>query len=162
MYITIGYLMTDQPVEMDRFVKYLLSAVVVTICADGLGVFLGTVLNPVVSAELFNQMLKSFVTTKTSFAEWNFRWRRFDVVYADVFRLPHPAESHSGCHAIHGLYIATSLRPRKHGDLAVRQSAWPVDLPAHGVLLPLQVSESISKLQIFKVLICYRFRLGTL
>ncbi|XP_016954942.1 ATP-binding cassette sub-family G member 1 [Drosophila biarmipes] len=47
VYITIGYLMTDQPVEMDRFVKYLLSAVVVTICADGLGVFLGTVLNPV-------------------------------------------------------------------------------------------------------------------
>ncbi|BFF94823.1 ATP-binding cassette sub-family G member 1 [Drosophila madeirensis] len=47
VYITIGYLMTEQPVEMDRFVKYLLSAVVVTICADGLGVFLGTVLNPV-------------------------------------------------------------------------------------------------------------------
>lgn len=83
-------------------------------------------------------------------------------MYANVLRLPHPAESHSGCHAIHGLYIATSLRPRKHGDLAVRQSAWPVDLPAHGVLLPLQVSESISKLQIFKVLIYYRFRLGTL
>ncbi|EDV57509.1 ATP-binding cassette sub-family G member 1 [Drosophila erecta] len=47
VYITIGYLMTDQPVEMERFVKYLLSAVVITICADGLGVFLGTVLNPV-------------------------------------------------------------------------------------------------------------------
>ncbi|XP_060661050.1 ATP-binding cassette sub-family G member 1 isoform X1 [Drosophila nasuta] len=47
VYITIGYMMTDQPVEMDRFVKYLLSAVVVTICADGLGVFLGTILNPV-------------------------------------------------------------------------------------------------------------------
>ncbi|EDW03303.1 ATP-binding cassette sub-family G member 1 [Drosophila grimshawi] len=47
VYITIGYLMTDQPVEMDRFVKYLLTAVVVTICADGLGVFLGTILNPV-------------------------------------------------------------------------------------------------------------------
>lgn len=41
--------MTDQPIEMDRFVKYLLTAVVVTICADGLGVFLGTILNPVVS-----------------------------------------------------------------------------------------------------------------
>ncbi|EDW12807.1 ATP-binding cassette sub-family G member 1 isoform X1 [Drosophila mojavensis] len=47
VYITIGYLMTDQPVELDRFVKYLLTAVVVTICADGLGVFLGTLLNPV-------------------------------------------------------------------------------------------------------------------
>ncbi|XP_022214908.1 ATP-binding cassette sub-family G member 1 [Drosophila obscura] len=47
VYITIAYLMTEQPVEMDRFVKYLLSAVVITICADGLGVFLGTVLNPV-------------------------------------------------------------------------------------------------------------------
>ncbi|KAM8718010.1 hypothetical protein ACLKA7_004679 [Drosophila subpalustris] len=47
VYITIGYLMTDQPVEMDRFVKYLLTAVVVTICADGLGIFLGTILNPV-------------------------------------------------------------------------------------------------------------------
>ncbi|XP_070132821.1 ATP-binding cassette sub-family G member 1 isoform X4 [Drosophila bipectinata] len=47
VYITIGYLLTEQPVEMDRFVKYLLTAVVVTFCADGLGVFLGTVLNPV-------------------------------------------------------------------------------------------------------------------
>ncbi|XP_030561814.1 ATP-binding cassette sub-family G member 1 isoform X1 [Drosophila novamexicana] len=47
VYITIGYMMTDQPVELDRFVKYLLTAVVVTICADGLGVFLGTILNPV-------------------------------------------------------------------------------------------------------------------
>ncbi|XP_017837288.2 ATP-binding cassette sub-family G member 1 isoform X2 [Drosophila busckii] len=47
VYITIGYLMTDQPVEVERFVKYLLTAVVVTICADGLGVFLGTILNPV-------------------------------------------------------------------------------------------------------------------
>ncbi|EDW77576.1 uncharacterized protein Dwil_GK24575 [Drosophila willistoni] len=47
VYITIGYLMTEQPVEMERFVKYLLSAVVVTICADGLGIFLGTILNPV-------------------------------------------------------------------------------------------------------------------
>ncbi|KAH8267433.1 hypothetical protein KR018_001930, partial [Drosophila ironensis] len=47
VYITIGYLMTEQPVELDRFVQFLLTAVVVTFCADGLGVFLGTVLNPV-------------------------------------------------------------------------------------------------------------------
>ncbi|XP_030382849.1 ATP-binding cassette sub-family G member 1 [Scaptodrosophila lebanonensis] len=47
VYITIAYLLTDQPVEIDRFVKFLLTTVVVTICADGLGVFLGTILNPV-------------------------------------------------------------------------------------------------------------------
>ncbi|XP_017466229.1 PREDICTED: ATP-binding cassette sub-family G member 1 [Rhagoletis zephyria] len=46
-YITIAYLMTDQPFEIERYVKFMLTAVVVTICADGLGVLLGTILNPV-------------------------------------------------------------------------------------------------------------------
>lgn len=48
-YITIAYLMTDQPFEIERYAKFMLTAVVVTICADGLGVLLGTILNPIVS-----------------------------------------------------------------------------------------------------------------
>ncbi|XP_061388837.1 ATP-binding cassette sub-family G member 1-like [Musca vetustissima] len=47
VYITITYFMTDQPLEVDRFVKVILSSMMVTICADGLGIFLGTILNPV-------------------------------------------------------------------------------------------------------------------
>ncbi|XP_018804492.1 PREDICTED: ATP-binding cassette sub-family G member 1 isoform X1 [Bactrocera latifrons] len=46
-YITIAYLMTDQPFEIERYAKFMLTAVVVTICADGLGVLLGTILNPI-------------------------------------------------------------------------------------------------------------------
>ncbi|XP_067624910.1 ATP-binding cassette sub-family G member 1 [Eurosta solidaginis] len=46
-YITVAYLMTDQPFEIERYVKFMLAAVIVTICADGLGILLGTLLNPV-------------------------------------------------------------------------------------------------------------------
>lgn len=49
IYITITYLMTDQPLEFERYVKMILTGMMVTICADGLGIFLGTILNPVVS-----------------------------------------------------------------------------------------------------------------
>lgn len=44
--------MTDQPFEIERYAKFMLTAVVVTICADGLGVLLGTILNPIVSTIL--------------------------------------------------------------------------------------------------------------
>uniref|UniRef100_T1PFN6 ABC-2 type transporter n=1 Tax=Musca domestica TaxID=7370 RepID=T1PFN6_MUSDO len=47
VYMTITYLMTDQPLEVDRFVKMILTSMMLTICADGLGIFLGTILNPV-------------------------------------------------------------------------------------------------------------------
>ncbi|KAM7353103.1 ATP-binding cassette sub-family G member 1 isoform 1-T4 [Cochliomyia hominivorax] len=47
IYLTITYLMTDQPLEFERYVKMILTGMMVTICADGLGVLLGTILNPV-------------------------------------------------------------------------------------------------------------------
>lgn len=47
VYISIAYFMTDQPFEVERFVKFMLTAVIITICADGLGVLLGTVLDPI-------------------------------------------------------------------------------------------------------------------
>ncbi|XP_013112641.1 ATP-binding cassette sub-family G member 1 [Stomoxys calcitrans] len=47
VYMTIAYVMTDQPLELDRFVKMILTSMILTVCADGLGIFLGTILNPV-------------------------------------------------------------------------------------------------------------------
>ncbi|XP_037960649.1 ATP-binding cassette sub-family G member 1 [Teleopsis dalmanni] len=47
VYITITYLLTDQPFEVERYVKCMLTAIVVTICADSLGILLGTILNPI-------------------------------------------------------------------------------------------------------------------
>lgn len=44
---TILYFMTDQPFEVERFVKFVLTLITVTIVADGFGVLLGTVLDPV-------------------------------------------------------------------------------------------------------------------
>ncbi|XP_055916554.1 ATP-binding cassette sub-family G member 1-like [Eupeodes corollae] len=44
---TIMYLMTDQPFELERFVKFVLTLITTTITADGFGVLLGTVLDPI-------------------------------------------------------------------------------------------------------------------
>ena len=41
--------MTDQPMEFERYVKMILTGMVVTICADGLGILVGTIFDPVVS-----------------------------------------------------------------------------------------------------------------
>lgn len=41
-------MLTDQPKEVDRFLKFNLVYILTTICADGIGLILGSVLNPVV------------------------------------------------------------------------------------------------------------------
>lgn len=47
VFATILYLMTDQPFELERFVKFVLTLITMTIAADGFGVLLGTVLDPI-------------------------------------------------------------------------------------------------------------------
>ncbi|XP_075152182.1 ATP-binding cassette sub-family G member 1 [Haematobia irritans] len=47
VYMTIAYIMTDQPLELERFVKMILTSMILTVCADALGIFLGTLMNPV-------------------------------------------------------------------------------------------------------------------
>lgn len=112
--------MTDQPVEMDRFVKYLLTAVVVTICADGLGVFLGTILNPVVSSLYKYQTLSYYnAILFCFFIEWNLCWCRLDVFYADVLRFPYFADTHTIVHAICSRSLPTTLCSGEHGRLAI-------------------------------------------
>jgi len=66
-------------------------------------------------------------------------------LYADVLRLSHPAEPHSGCHEIYGLYITSAICLGEYGNLAIWQPTGTVDLSAHGVLLPLQVSKNFKK-----------------
>ncbi|XP_053961340.1 ATP-binding cassette sub-family G member 1 [Anastrepha ludens] len=65
-YITIAYFMTEQPYEIERYVKFLLSAVVVTICADGFGVLIGTILNPT-NGTFFGAVLSSFMLIFSGF-----------------------------------------------------------------------------------------------
>lgn len=48
VYCTITFVMTEQPAEMNRYLRYLLVYVLTTIAADAFGVFLGTLVNPVV------------------------------------------------------------------------------------------------------------------
>lgn len=44
--------MTDQLLEVDRFAKFLVTMMVLTMCADGMGMFLGTILSPVVRIDI--------------------------------------------------------------------------------------------------------------
>lgn len=113
--------MTDQPIEMDRFVKYLLTAVVVTICADGLGVFLGTILNPVVSNLSKLKTISYYITFSLYFLEWNLCWRRLDVLYANVLGFPYFADSHTIIYEICSRSLATALCLREYGRLVVWQ-----------------------------------------
>lgn len=49
IYSTIIFIMTDQPWEWNRYTRFTLVYVLVTIVADGLGLLLGAIANPVVS-----------------------------------------------------------------------------------------------------------------
>ena len=49
VYATIGYFITEQPPEQGRYLKFVLVYVLATISADGFGILLGTLVNPVVS-----------------------------------------------------------------------------------------------------------------
>lgn len=43
--------MTDQLLEVDRYIKFLLTSMVLTMCADGMGILLGAILSPVVGPD---------------------------------------------------------------------------------------------------------------
>lgn len=49
VYTTFVYFITDQPPEPGRFIKVVLIFVLITIAADGFGIMLGTLVNPIVS-----------------------------------------------------------------------------------------------------------------
>lgn len=49
VYSTIIFLLTDQPMELNRYTRFTLVYILLTIIADGLGLCLGAIANPVVS-----------------------------------------------------------------------------------------------------------------
>lgn len=52
VYATIVYFITEQPPEPGRYFKVMMIYVLVTFTADGFGILLGTLVNPVVSTSL--------------------------------------------------------------------------------------------------------------
>lgn len=49
VYVTVVYFITQQPPDTLTYLKVVLIYILVTIVADGVGVLMGTLLNPVVS-----------------------------------------------------------------------------------------------------------------
>lgn len=47
--VSVGYFITEQPPEPGRYLKVVIIYILVTIVADGFGVLLGTLVNPIVS-----------------------------------------------------------------------------------------------------------------
>lgn len=48
VYATIVYFITEQPPEQGRYLKFVLVYILVTLVADGFGILLGTLVNPIV------------------------------------------------------------------------------------------------------------------
>lgn len=48
LFCSVSYVMTYQPLEMYRFLMYVAICVLVTLASDGIGIFLGSVTDPVV------------------------------------------------------------------------------------------------------------------
>lgn len=42
--------MTDQPLEFERYFGFVIALILTSIVADGFGIFLGTLVNPIVSS----------------------------------------------------------------------------------------------------------------
>lgn len=49
IYSAITYFMTEQPPELERFLKFALIYILTAVMADAFGTLLGTLINPVVS-----------------------------------------------------------------------------------------------------------------
>jgi ATP-binding cassette subfamily G (WHITE) protein 1 len=57
VYATVVYFLTEQPPEPGRYLKVMLVYVLVVIAADGFGILLGTLVNPVVRNFAHNNLL---------------------------------------------------------------------------------------------------------
>lgn len=53
IYSTIIYFLTDQPMELNRYSRFTLAYILLTIVADGLGLLLGAIANPIVRLHRF-------------------------------------------------------------------------------------------------------------
>lgn len=58
VYSTIIFYLTDQPWEPNRYVRFTLVYILITIVADGLGLLLGAIANPVVSCTFHFYQIK--------------------------------------------------------------------------------------------------------
>ena len=59
VYATVVYFLTEQPPETGRYLKVMLVYILCTVTADGFGIMLGTLVNPVVSS-LTNWIFRKF------------------------------------------------------------------------------------------------------
>lgn len=113
-YATVVYFITEQPPEPDRYFKVIGVYILVTISADGLGILLGTLVNPIVrkskifkkifeNIEIFLKNLRNLKNLQAikffSFLERNILCCRHVLLHDRVFRLPGAVQTHAGLYA---------------------------------------------------------------
>lgn len=80
------YFLTEQPPESGRYLKTILVYVLCTVAADGFGIMLGTLVNPVVIKIAGIFRYKKFNIFK--FIEWHILWSDFIVLHDRFLRFP--------------------------------------------------------------------------
>lgn len=88
--------MTSQAMQTDRYLKFTLVYILTTIVADGIGLSLGAMFDPIVSIILFR--LFNFDSLNFAkilcMAEWNIYWLDHFGIYACVLRFLGAQQSH--------------------------------------------------------------------
>lgn len=134
--------MTEQPIETERYLKFTLVYILTTILADGIGLTLGSLLDPVVS--IIRVLMKMYLSI-TEFLieislEWNIRGRYCICFYACVQWFLSAQQSHSKTDENPYVSIVDELLTWGISTVYIRlQSIWNA-MPRISFVLSLQVS----------------------
>lgn len=139
--------MTEQPLEMERYLKFLLIYMLTSIMADTFGTFLGTLITPVVSNCAFfprspsiTNHLGNFMSNPLHTLDGYFCGRYKHRIYVHVLRLPGALQSHAGSDAVRVAAVLQAILDGGSGAGAVRQQPGEHDLSGRGAVLPLSQS----------------------
>lgn len=113
VYATIVFLLTEQPLEIDRFARFTFVYILVTIAADAFGLLLGAIANPIVSV-CANEKKKKKKEWKEKnndrLSEWDVLCRRHHRLQTSVLRIFGAVEPHSVLDATVHIPLDTQLR----------------------------------------------------
>lgn len=96
LYAVIIFFMTNQIFEVERFLKVILVYILVTTVADGLGLILGSSMDPIVSVYIFSDWnMTQLNNDRLIRLERHFYWCDSKCVQDRVLRILGSQQSHS-------------------------------------------------------------------
>ena len=142
IYTSISYYLSAQLMTWTRFLMFLFVCQLMTLISEGIGLILGTAMNPVVSRRkiLYKSRSFSLKPILCIFLEWSVHWFDHHLSVYSLRRFLGTFQPHAYYPVLCVLHQLHEVCTRRAGRLHLRLWPWTSDLFKRRRLLPLPLS----------------------